>query len=517
MCDKEKGISLSCGSVVVMMLKRLSLVALIPLALGTSAAQAGTFQLLATRLGPTAYFTGDIEEGDGEKLNHLLEQNAIAAIAFKSDGGDLEAGLMMGRTIHAKGLTTIVTGKDGCYSACALAWVGGTHRLLGKKAEVGFHAAYYENGSETQVSSSGNALVGAYLNQLGLGNEAVEFLTDTNPDDMALLSPEKAASLGIALESAEGIVLGENSQTPPRETADATPAPKYQRSSEPQQKTTGQPETTGTPQSPETPKTPETSKTPEISGKPRQKTGEPTEAQQQDYCFGLVGAYLKLWNSKEPVRSNDILEFYAEKVDYYGKSSSGNKVAADKAKFSERWPVRSYSLSQKSAEITRDDQGPICKFTGDLHYRVDSPERDASAQGESSWQLDIALDGENSFIFAETSKEIKPDQPEEQANAPSDSQPLKGAASLQPAPGYVYIVSASEPSEESARKSVKKLHKFFPDARIFASGNGYFAIVVEEVKKESAKTRLAALIDQNLVTTTSYLSNGDRFTSELKR
>jgi peptidoglycan hydrolase-like protein with peptidoglycan-binding domain len=57
----------------------------------------------------------------------------------------------------------------------------------------------FRNGKK-QETGSGNALVGAYLNTLGLTDEAIVFITSAAPDDAEFLSFQKAETLGIAVK-----------------------------------------------------------------------------------------------------------------------------------------------------------------------------------------------------------------------------------------------------------------------------------------------------------------------------
>jgi hypothetical protein len=57
----------------------------------------------------------------------------------------------------------------------------------------------FKNGKKQEVGS-GNALVGAYLNTLGLTDEAIVFITSAAPDDAEFLSFQKAEILGIAVK-----------------------------------------------------------------------------------------------------------------------------------------------------------------------------------------------------------------------------------------------------------------------------------------------------------------------------
>jgi hypothetical protein len=57
----------------------------------------------------------------------------------------------------------------------------------------------FRNGAK-QETGSGNALVGAYLNTLGLTDEAIVFITGAAPDEAEFLSFQKAEILGIAVK-----------------------------------------------------------------------------------------------------------------------------------------------------------------------------------------------------------------------------------------------------------------------------------------------------------------------------
>ena len=69
---------------------------------------------------------------------------------------------------------------------------------MSAEARVGFHAAYSsETGQETGV---GNALIGAYLNKIGLPYSAVIYITQAAPNSMTWLSIADAEKQGIDVE-----------------------------------------------------------------------------------------------------------------------------------------------------------------------------------------------------------------------------------------------------------------------------------------------------------------------------
>ena len=142
---------------------------------------------------------GDFEIGDDQKFIKIALPLDKAIVAFNSDGGNLMAGLGIGRAIRLKEFTTLVPANSICASACGLAWLGGSHRLLDATAKVGFHAAFIESNGESKETGMGNALAGAYLNQLGLTQSAIAYVTEMAPQDMKWLTSEDAKTIGIEM------------------------------------------------------------------------------------------------------------------------------------------------------------------------------------------------------------------------------------------------------------------------------------------------------------------------------
>lgn len=166
---------------------------------------------------------GDLSYGDEKTFINVALSSSNAVVVFQSRGGNLLAGIEIGKAIHLKGFSTLVPGNMQCASACALAWLGGRTRFMGNAARVGFHAVYTDNNGRADVSSAGNALVGAYLNQLGLPADAVIYITDTSPDAMQWLTFVDAQRYGIDVKP---FVTSANAEPPSRSiTSTAAVAP----------------------------------------------------------------------------------------------------------------------------------------------------------------------------------------------------------------------------------------------------------------------------------------------------
>src|SRR5262249_5798429 len=160
-------------------------------------AQAATIPVQSTdRNQPAIVFVdGDSGSRDGDDFRSKTSFLSKAIIALRSDGGSVVAGIQIGESIRLKGFATFVPENARCASACALAWLGGTQRFMAASAQIGFHAAYNSNsGQETGV---GNAIVGAYLNKIGLPYEAVIYITQAAPNRMPWLSVAEAVKRGI--------------------------------------------------------------------------------------------------------------------------------------------------------------------------------------------------------------------------------------------------------------------------------------------------------------------------------
>lgn len=141
--------------------------------------------------------TGDFEKGDGERFtNYATDEKAI--VVLRSTGGNLASALIMGEYIRMRGYATFVPADAICASACALTWLAGVVRGGTETSKIGFHAASEGGGV---VTSSGNALIGAYLNKLGISYKAVAYITSSDSADMTWLTFSKARELGIDIIS----------------------------------------------------------------------------------------------------------------------------------------------------------------------------------------------------------------------------------------------------------------------------------------------------------------------------
>jgi len=171
-------------------------VLVLPTPVGLSTSNAAEIYAVHMTKEPSWIFVeGQFETGDEKKFRDVAFSAPKALVTLKSDGGNLIAGIGIGKTIQLKGFETYIPSGVRCASACALAWLGSRNRAMSAGARVGFHAASFKGNGE--ITAAGNALIGAYLNQLGLPMSAVIYISETPPDQIRWLTFADALKHGI--------------------------------------------------------------------------------------------------------------------------------------------------------------------------------------------------------------------------------------------------------------------------------------------------------------------------------
>lgn len=160
---------------------------------------------LGDRMG--IFLAGRVNERVRVQMVPLLHAYPGALVVLDSDGGGLDAGLAIGRAVRAAGAGTLVPSGASCASACALIWVGGAQRDIGISGQLGFHSSYVRRGARPVASPAGNALIGDYFRELGLGDATIARLTSTPPEDIHWLSRAELRALEIELTAMPALDL----------------------------------------------------------------------------------------------------------------------------------------------------------------------------------------------------------------------------------------------------------------------------------------------------------------------
>jgi len=148
------------------------------------------------------FITGDILDGDDARYGEFSRRFPRAVIYLESAGGSLVPAIEIGKLVRARHHATAVLDGSTCTSACALIWIAGTPRYLGQQGRLGFHASYADEGGRLVETGVGNAMVGYYLSQLDLSEDAAVFATIASPYEINWLTADNSGEADIPFEAA---------------------------------------------------------------------------------------------------------------------------------------------------------------------------------------------------------------------------------------------------------------------------------------------------------------------------
>jgi hypothetical protein len=298
-----------------------------------------TANISVSDLGPNnpvaVLVVGDLLPSDGDQFRSKVGGLRKAVVIFQSDGGTALTGIDIGETIRLKNFATLVPSQVRCASACALAWLGGAPRIMAADAQVGFHAAYVVRGGQALETGQGNALVGAYLNRIGLPYSAVVYITRSAPTSMTWLNAADATQHGIE------VALLDRTGGSASRTAHAQAAP----------------------------------------GR------EPATPGLEERAARFVESFVSGWSSTNAINLASLASAYADQVSYYGSLKSRQEVFVDKQRFSERWPERAYDVQPGSLRTQCFADG--CMVSGMVDWQTRSMPRNASASGAAQFEYRV--------------------------------------------------------------------------------------------------------------------------------
>lgn len=155
---------------------------------------------------PRVLAEGEIAPETPSDLERFLGGEPVYSVAFRSQGGAMQAAMELGRIIRRRGLDTYVTGQlespqegDGvCASACVIAFAGGVKRSVQKGARIGVHqfrgAAHDAGEGAAQVAV---VALAAYFEEMGVRREVVDVASVVPPHAIYWLKEDELAALGL--------------------------------------------------------------------------------------------------------------------------------------------------------------------------------------------------------------------------------------------------------------------------------------------------------------------------------
>jgi hypothetical protein len=177
------------------------------------------------------YATGTIDIGAPDRLRGLIKRYNIPAgstVDISSPGGNLIAGMTLGRIFRAAGFDTDVGQSDPtdktaahsgqCFSACTLAFLGGRWRFVRSGSIYGVHRFYFKKstGQDSDAAQMISAGIIRYIREMGVDPDLFSEMTVAGRDDITLIPEKELVRLNVVnnghspavwtVESVQGVV-----------------------------------------------------------------------------------------------------------------------------------------------------------------------------------------------------------------------------------------------------------------------------------------------------------------------
>lgn len=131
--------------------------------------------------GKSVVFKGGINDGAAEALTKALDiAPAVNNVVFSSMGGWVREGNLVANIISQRKLSTYVEGE--CTSACTIAFLAGSDRVVGPDALIGFHQ--FKSVGETGGDAGDQAMASAVYERAGVSREFINRIVTTPSDQV---------------------------------------------------------------------------------------------------------------------------------------------------------------------------------------------------------------------------------------------------------------------------------------------------------------------------------------------
>lgn len=189
--------------------------------------------MLSVRVDPPDYYKRAMDNPSWDiLLEGEIDRDAPARVAealrkvgrfgpdvyISSRGGNLLAGMEIGRLLRKSGATTHLarrvvdpklefagnpfhtSARAECFSACALAFLGGNYRFADEDSEYGVHRFYSANGPTNRDLDVGqilSAAVATYIRDMDVNPELFDIMVQSSPDEIAIVDAREMKRLNV--------------------------------------------------------------------------------------------------------------------------------------------------------------------------------------------------------------------------------------------------------------------------------------------------------------------------------
>lgn len=117
----------------------------------------------------------------------------------------------------------------------------------------------------------------------------------------------------------------------------------------------------------------------------------------------LATDYLSTWSGPNALTLDSTTGFYASRVRFHGRVMSPRELLAEKRRFVQRWPERSYRPRPATMGTACASQGNTCTVRSVFDFSAANPAAGRRSQGIGTLELVVSFAGERPVIMAESS------------------------------------------------------------------------------------------------------------------
>lgn len=174
----------------------------------------GLYEIASGSNAWSVYLKGIIEPGADKRVAKELNRipNSPFEVYLDSPGGDFLTGIELGQLLRSRGAWTHIgkrvpgsetPGPGECYSACAMAYLGGFYRFSTKGSIYGVHRTWKEGAStdsDLDVGQIISAASSAYIREMGVDGGLLDRIVRSGKNEVYVLSDAEQKALRVTNE-----------------------------------------------------------------------------------------------------------------------------------------------------------------------------------------------------------------------------------------------------------------------------------------------------------------------------
>jgi hypothetical protein len=114
--------------------------------------------------------------------------------------------------------------------------------------------------------------------------------------------------------------------------------------------------------------------------------------------------YLRLWSAPNDVTLASASSFYAPIVKFHGRTRDFASVFAEKRRFAQRWPDRTYRYRPGTTQVSCEVRFARCNVWSIFDYSAGNPKNAQRTTGIAEHELVVSFIGEKPVIVSENSR-----------------------------------------------------------------------------------------------------------------